>query len=124
MSKVDGRKVPHKVREAVRFKAINEWKQGATPTKLARKYGTSIKIVYDLINRYKQDGYDGLKTRTGKTGPAPRLSLEQQGELASVLRTRTPEDYGYETVLWSCPVVAEIIERLFKVVYAPKRWQN
>ena len=54
MSKVDGRKVPHKVREAVRFKAINEWKQGATPTKLAKKYGTSRKIVYDWVNRYKE----------------------------------------------------------------------
>ena len=75
MNNIDGRRLSDAIREEIRFKAIQEWNEGVSPTNLARKYGTSRKIVYQWINRYKQGGWDGLKTRMGKTGPKPgRLS--------------------------------------------------
>lgn len=118
MSKVDGRKIPHVVREKIRFEAIADWKKGIGPTALARKYGTSTKIVHAWINRYKDGGDDGLKTRQGKGGSKPKLSPEQQEQLCLLLRTKTPQDYGYDTALWTCPIIAALILQTFAIRYA------
>ena len=40
MSKIDGRKIPHGVRETIRMEAIQKWLDGATVKSLAEKYGT------------------------------------------------------------------------------------
>ena len=97
MDNIDGRKIPDQVREQIRFEAIRDWHVGMNPSSLARKYGTSRKSVYEWIDRYETGGWDGLKTRTGKTGPKPKLSSDQQEQLRLLLRTQTPMDYGYQT---------------------------
>ena len=117
MSKVDGRKISHKVREKIRFQAIEEWKSGIGSTELARKYGTSKKIVHDWINRYKTNGEEGLKTRTGKCGVKSRLSESQLQQLSLILRTKTPQNFGYDTVLWTSAIIAAVIEKTFAVQY-------
>ena len=71
MDNIDGRRLSDSIREEIRFKAIKDWHSGMNPTNLARKYGTSRKIVYQWIDRYSQEDWDGLKTRTGKTEPKP-----------------------------------------------------
>lgn len=118
MSKVDGRKISHKVREQTRFRAIEDWINGMSPPALADKYGTSRKIVHQWIKRYEQDGYNGLKTRTGRPGTKPKLSVEQQEQLSLLLRTKTPIDFGYETALWTCTIIAALIQQQFDVQYA------
>ena len=51
MNNIDGRRLSDAIREEIRFKAIQEWNEGVSPTNLARKYGTSRKIgVLSLIN--------------------------------------------------------------------------
>lgn len=120
MSKVDGRKISHAVREQIRFKAINEWLQGLSGPALAIKYGTSKKIVYQWIARYQEGGFDGLKTKPGiGRGQKSRLTVEQKAHLSLLLRTRTPKDYGYATELWTCVTVAQLIKDEFQVSYTP-----
>ena len=54
------------------------------------------KIAYQWINQCKQGGWDGLKTRMGKTGPKPRLSPEQEQQLKMLLEIQTPsQDYAF-----------------------------
>ena len=117
MDNIDGRKIPDPVREQIRIEAIENWLAGMTPTSLARKYGTSRKIVYQWIDRYKTGGWEGLKTRTGKTGPKPKLSPEQQERLRVLLRTQTPADYGYQTTLWTCQIIADLVDQTFQTKY-------
>lgn len=119
MDNIDGRKIPDPVREQIRFKAIKDWNSGMNPTNLARKYGTSRKTVYQWIERYREGGWDGLKTRTGKTGPKPKLSPEQEQQLRILLRTQTPIDYGYQTTLWTCRIIADLIDQTFQIKYVP-----
>ncbi len=118
MNNIDGRRLSGAITEEIRFAAIKLWHDGMNPTNLARQYGTPRKTVYEWIDRYNQDGWDGLKTRTGKAGPKPKLSSEQQ-QLKVLLRTRTPIDYGYQTALWTCQIIAALIEKTFQVEYVP-----
>lgn len=115
MNNIDGRRLSDSIREEIRFQAIKDWHEGLSPTNLARKYGTSRKIVYQWIDRFRQGGWDGLKTLTGKTGPKPRLTLEQEQQLKKLLITRTPLDYGYQTPLWTSQIIADLIDQTFQV---------
>lgn len=118
MSKIDGRKISDQDREKIRFEAIKDWLEGMKPTPLSRKYGTSTKIIHEWIGRYEKGGWEGLKTKTGKPGPKPRLSPEKQDELRFLLLTKTPLDYGYQSPLWTCQIVADVIEQTFNIKYA------
>jgi transposase len=51
-------------------------------------------------------------------GRKPRLSSRQKERLKKIL-LRGPLAAGYPTDLWTCPRVAEVIERTFGVKYHP-----
>ena len=63
MSKVDGRKIPHPVREATRHEAIQKWERASTVVQLSEEYGTDPSCVRRWIRRFKAEGPAGLKTR-------------------------------------------------------------
>ncbi len=63
MSKVDGRKVSHDLREAIRIQAIQKWLDGAKVQRLSKEYGTDSSCIYRWISRYRAGGMDALKTR-------------------------------------------------------------
>lgn len=120
MSKVDGRKIPHSVREKIRFEAIAEWQNGLSAPAVAIKHGTSKKIVYQWIARFQEGGLEALKTKSGiGRGQKSKLSPEQKEKLCLLLRTKTPMDYGYETALWTCAIVAQLVKDEFQVSYSP-----
>lgn len=119
MSKVDGRKIPHSVREKIRFEAIAEWQNGLSAPAVAAKYGTSKKIVYQWISRFAEGGYEALKTKPGiGRGQQSKLSPQQKDRLCLLLRTKTPMDYGYQTSLWTCPIIVQLIKDEFQVTYS------
>ncbi|WP_422463639.1 helix-turn-helix domain-containing protein [Endozoicomonas sp. ALB115] len=60
MNNIDGRRLSDSIREEIRFKAIKDWNAGMSPTNLAHKYGTSRKIVYQWIDRYKLKWFNDL----------------------------------------------------------------
>ena len=46
MSKLDGRKVSHSLREAIRIEAIQKWIDGETVQNLFKEYGTDTSCIY------------------------------------------------------------------------------
>ncbi|WP_153301889.1 helix-turn-helix domain-containing protein, partial [Endozoicomonas arenosclerae] len=56
MSKVDGRKISHEVRETIRMEAIQKWLDGATVKSLAEEYGTDESCIYRWTGRYRKGG--------------------------------------------------------------------
>lgn len=51
----------------------------------AESYGTDRQTLRDWVHHYNADGLEGLLNRRS-AGPAPRLSGEQKGELAQMVR--------------------------------------
>ena len=119
MSKIDGRKISHDVRERIRIQAIQEWLDGLKAPAVAVKYGTSKKIVYQWIHRYKDGGFEALKTKPGiGRGQKSKLSQEQKDRLSLILRVKNPKDYGYQTALWTCAIVTQVIKDEFDIEYS------
>jgi transposase len=64
-----------------------------------------------------EKGEKGLKA-AGRAGRMPLLDARRRQQLVRRL-LEGPEKLGYETPLWTCPRVADLIEREFGVRYHP-----
>lgn len=47
-------------------KIVKEYLEGESPARLNRKYDLSNKLIYQWIKKYEDNGFDGLKSNTGK----------------------------------------------------------
>ncbi|WP_211829290.1 IS630 family transposase [Kistimonas asteriae] len=118
MSKVDGRKISHAVRESIRMEAMQQWQDGASASHLAEQYGVNKSCIYEWINSYKQGGFDALKT-CEMPGRPPKLTDSQKSELAEILLHQPPTAYGFYKALWTRDIVAAIIKRVFDASMYP-----
>ena len=97
MSKVDGRKIPHPVRESIRHEAIQKWIAGATVTQLSQEYGTDATCVRRC---YKAHGFEGLNTRSIAHSKNAKLSPEQLQQLKTWILIQNLTHFGHDKVLW------------------------
>ena len=129
MSKIDGRKISHNVRESIRMEAIQQWLGGATVPELSELYGTHPSCVYLWIERYEEGGFQALKTRP-MNGRPPKLSIDQKETLTQIILNKTPVDFGFHKAMWTRDVIASVIKSQFKVSMHPasvskmlRRWK-
>jgi transposase len=103
--------------EQRRFEAIRLWKGGQTPSAVARQLKVVRQTVARWVQQYRSQGKAGLR-KAGRAERKPSLSVRDRQRLTALLR-RGPERLGYQTPLWTCPGVADLIEREFGVRYHP-----
>jgi len=89
-----------------------------------RKVGEVAEIVgasTSSVRRWRQavekGGIEALKAKP-HPGPKPRLDAKQKQRLVKTLLAG-PRKAGYRTDLWTCPRVAEVIAKKFRVEYHP-----
>ena len=119
MSKLDGRKVSHSLREAIRIEAIQKWIDGETVQNLSKEYGTDTSCIYRWIGRYRKGGMEALKTRPIGHFKNAKLTPEQQKALVNIILTKDPTCYGFYKALWSRDIVAAVIKTEFDTTMHP-----
>jgi transposase len=103
--------------ERRRCRAIALMEQGESPTVIARILGVARPSLY----RWRQMARAhpaGLAARP-HPGPTPGLSAEQLQELEQLLLQGAPA-HGWDTDIWTCKRVAEVIRRVFGIAYHPE----
>lgn len=68
----------------------------------------------DWVIRYNEAGLEGLRNRSGRNGPPPRLSTEQQAEIARWVE-QGPDFERDGVVRWRCVDLQARIEEKFAV---------
>jgi transposase len=101
--------------ERRRLEGLRLLEQGLNQSEVARR----LKVCSQSVSRWsktkQEKGEKGLKA-AGRAGRLPLLDAEQRQQLEKRL-LQGPEKLGYETPLWTCPRVADLIEREFGVSY-------
>jgi transposase len=103
--------------EQRRYRALALLQQGLSPVEVAQRVGVDRRSVRRWNWAARRQGRDALRAQPAPGRPT-RLSAGQQRVLERAL-LRGPEAAGFPTPLWSCPRVAEWIERRFGVRYHP-----
>ena len=103
--------------EARRLLAGRLLLQGKGVSHVAREVGAAKSSVSRWNAALENGGLEALEARKAP-GAKPRLTARQKERLVRIL-LRGPRKSGYRTELWTCPRVAEVIERVFGVKYHP-----
>jgi transposase len=101
--------------EARRMRALQLLRQKKTLTEVASLVKSSVSSVKRWKDALDKRGEQALKAKPHPGRPS-RLTVRQQEQLLKTL-LRGATKAGYQTDLWTCPRVAEVIERLFGVTY-------
>lgn len=92
-------------------------KAGKGVTETSRLVGCAQSSVSRWKKALEEGGEKALKAKP-HPGPKPRLSAEQKERLVEVL-LKGPRAAGFQTDLWTCSRVAQVIAETFGVSYHP-----
>jgi transposase len=98
----------------VRIRAVEAVvRRGFAIGDMAEAYGTDRTTLFRWIQRYREQGEDGLKRRPGSGRPRKMKELDGRQLWEIVLQPATR--FGYETDLWTVTRVHQIVQEKLKV---------
>jgi transposase len=111
----DARLIPDEVMSYFRKVGVNAIKEnGVSPEEVAKTLGISRSSVYDWLNRFHQHGWDGLDTKKAPGSP-PVITEEMDAWLRQTVLNASPEDFGYDTSLWTCDLLAQLLADRYEI---------
>lgn len=112
------------IRQRAKEKRLDEWRRGRAilgyiEGRRVVDLAVELDVTRGSVNRwlqwYEALGVEGLITSTAP-GPAPKLTDEQREELVAVVEAG-PLAAGYQSGVWTGPMIGDLIERRFGVRY-------
>lgn len=103
--------------EARRLTALRLMREGLNNSEIGRQLGVVNQTVSRWRKEYAEGGRKALEM-AGRAGRKPGLEPKQRKQLVAKL-VLGPERLGYETPLWTCRRVADLIEQEFGLHYHP-----
>jgi transposase len=112
---LDARLIPDEVMDYLRRIAVRAVEEdGYSPEAVVGMLGMSRSTIYDWLKRFRTHGWDGLETKKAP-GAEPVVTAEMDAWLKRTVLESAPEDFGYDTRLWTCDLLAELLQERFGV---------
>ena len=107
----DGRKIPDEVMNYIRIMAVRAVREmNLSPELIAKSYNVNRSCIYRWLKQYDEGGFEALESKM-PPGAEPLITSEIAEWLKQTVLVYTPIEFGYETNLWTCPVLAELLEQ-------------
>lgn len=111
----DGRKIPDEVMYYIRVMAVHAVRiLGLGPEEVTRAYNFNRPCIYRWLNQYDEGGFEALRSDMAP-GAVPLVTEEMDEWLKQVVLSQTPVDFEYDTNLWTCAILAELLKKKFAV---------
>lgn len=111
----DARKIPDEVMNYIRRIAVRAVEEKHySPELIADIFGISRSSIYDWLRGYRQDGEAALDTQSAPGAP-PVITADIARWLRTTVLHSTPEDHGYDTNLWTCAILADLLKKHFGI---------
>lgn len=110
----DGRALDHKTMEQIRIRAVAAVLRGHSPELVCEILGFSRSCIYAWLDSYKKGGWEALRARPAPGRPPEAEAAGKDWLKQTVLET-TPEDWGYDTALWTSTIVGELLAQHWEV---------
>jgi transposase len=107
----DARKIPDDVMSYIRKLAVRAVVEfGWSPECVYEIFGISRSSMYEWLDTFRGGGYEALETRIAP-GAKPVMSGEMNTWLEWVVLSHNPTEYGDDTPLWTCEILAALLAR-------------
>ncbi len=114
MEKLDGRKLDHKTREAIRKRAVQRIKAGESPEVVIKALGYHRSAVYQWLKLFNEGGIEAL-TFKKIPGAKPKLTTAQKKKVFDIVTMKNPEQLKFPFALWTLGMVRQLIIDKFGV---------
>ena len=109
----DARKIPDEVMDHLRRIAVRAVEEkNYSPELVADFLGISRSSIYDWLRRYHAQGESALDTKQAPGGLVV-MTPEMDQWLKETILNSTPQDHGYDTVLWTLAILVELLKKQF-----------
>ena len=99
----------HDARQRRQYDIVRLYLQGRKKPEIAQIMDMSLQGIYNVLNRYKAKGIEGLLLGKAK-GRERKLSAEQECELYTVISEKLPKDVGLEPFCnWTAPLACKYV---------------
>lgn len=103
--------------KVLRRVAVELLQEGMTITEVARRLEVSMSSVKRWKKAFAEGGVAALARKQSK--PRGRRLSSEQIELLCEIIIAGPLAAGFDTDLWTCPRIAEVVDREFGISYHP-----
>ena len=111
----DGRKVPDDVMYYIRRMAVYAVRVlGESPETVAKSYNFGRSCIYRWLKQYDGGGFEALESHMPQ-GSEPIITQAIEDWIKQAVLNSTPVDFDYDTHLWTCPILASLLQDKFKV---------
>jgi transposase len=109
----DGRKIPDDVMYFIRRMAVNAIRiLGQNPEKIAEAYNFDRSCIYRWLKQYDVGGFEALESKA-PPGATPIITSKVEEWLKQTILKCTPVTFGYDTNLWTCRTIVELLKQKF-----------
>lgn len=111
----DGRKIPDDVMYYIRIMAVHAIRtQGLSPELVAKVYNFNRGCIYRWLKQYDEGGYEALESRM-PPGASLAIRADMDAWLKETVLTSTPDKFGYDTNLWTLPILTQLLNQEFGI---------
>lgn len=101
--------------EQRRLKAVALREQGLTQAEIGHRLNTTPRSVRRWLRAWAEGGRDALAPKPAPGRPSYLTRCQRRGLRRCLLKGAS--HYGFATDLWTCPRIAELIARRYRVHY-------
>lgn len=111
----DARLIPDEVMSYIRKIAVHAVEENHySPEDVIKIFGFSRSVMYEWLKRFREGGYAALDTKKAP-GVQATVTDEMDAWLKNTVLGSTPEDFGYDTALWTCDLLAKLLSDQYGV---------
>jgi transposase len=102
--------------EKVRYLALKLLTEEYHRKEISSIIGFSEEAIGTWVTAYNKDGIEGLREKR-TTGNRRKLTKEQIGGIAKILKEETPEKHGYPGKFWTVKTLKQLVKKECDVIY-------
>jgi len=111
----DGRKIPDDVMRYIRIMAVHAVRElGQSPEAVIKVFNFNRPCIYRWLRLYDEGGYEALASEM-PAGSEPIITEDMDNWLKETILTKTPMDFHYDTPLWTCKILMELLKTEFHI---------
>lgn len=111
----DGRKIPDDVMHYLRIMAVHAVRVlGQSPETVCKAYNFNRSCIYRWLNQYDEGGFEALESIM-PPGAKPIITHKIETWLKKTILNKTPEDFGYDTNLWTARILIGLLNQEFEI---------
>lgn len=99
--------------------AIKQKMEGISYRNIAKNITVNYRNVYRMIDAYRKDGLDGIRSKRKNAGRIPEISSENNKRLIKEIVLKSPRAFGYLKNMWSIRLLAKYLSKELKVGVSP-----